>query len=388
MEGGDPAGSLAEALTERRAFSSSTSESLLKRLDKYLIGSYLKTFAFTVLIFSVVSVVVHFSEQVQRFVDNHVTWGEGLVYFAWYIPYINSLLFPLYALVSVIFFTSRLAGNSEILSMLNAGMSLTRIARPYMIAAFVIAGLSLALNHIIVPYGNQHRLGFERERLGREKDEGRSSEVHMFIDPTTKIYVRHFSKSDSVARDLRLETYDGPRLTRMLSAQRAEWVARDSSWRLYEYAYRTFGELTETFREVRNQPLDTVLALTPADFVQYKYEKDLLLTPGLTDYIEKVRARGIGNSQSFEIERQKRSSEPASILILTLIGLAIAGRKVRGGMGINLVSGVVIGLVFVFMSKFSHTLANSSEIPAWIGVWTPNLIFAAVAAWLLAKAQR
>ncbi len=361
---------------------------MLKRLDTYLIGTYLKTFAFTVLIFSLLACVVHFSEQVQRFMDNDVSWGEGLVYFAWYIPYINSLLFPLYALVAVIFFTSRLAGNSEILSMLNAGMSLTRIARPYLIAATLIAGFSLALNHIIVPYGNQHRLGFERDRLGREKDLGRSSEVHMFINPTNKVYVRHFSKGDSVARDLRLETYDGPRLTRMLSAKRAEWIGEDSTWRLYEYTDRTFGERGETFEEVRDQPLDTALALMPADFVQYKYEKDLLLTPGLTGYIEKVRARGIGNSQAFEIERQKRSSEPASILILTLIGLALAGRKVRGGMGVNLVSGVVIGLVFVFMSRFSHTLANSSEIPAWIGVWTPNIIFAGVAALLLAKAQR
>ena len=361
---------------------------MLKRLDKYLIGQYLKTFAFTVLIFSILASVVHYSEQVQRFVDNDVTWGEGLEYFAWYIPYINSLLFPLYALVSVIFFTSRLAGNSEILSMLNAGMSLTRIARPYVIGAVVIAGTSLALNHYIVPYGNQHRLGFERTRLGREKDLGRNTEVHMFITPTTKVYVRHYSKGDSVARDMRLETYDGPRLTKMLTARRAEWRGQDSTWRLYEYARRTFGDERETFEETRNRQLDTSLALAPSDFVQYKYEKDLLTTPGLTNYIQKVRARGIGNAQSFEIERHKRSSEPASILILTLIGLAIAGRKVRGGMGINLVTGVVIGLVFVFMSRFSHTLANSTSIPAWVGVWTPNVLFAGVAAWLLSRAQR
>ena len=362
---------------------------MLKRLDRYLIGAYLRTFAFTVLIFSVVSMVVHYSEQVQRFVDNDVTFGEGVLYFVSYVPYINSLLFPLYALVSVIFFTSRLAGNSEILSMLNAGMSLTRIARPYMIAACIIAGVSLALNHVIVPYSNQHRLGFDRERLGREKDLGRNTEVHMFIDPTTKVYVRHFSKSDSVARDMRLETYEGPRLTKMLSVARAEWLPQDSAWRLHDYRYRTFGEgLTQGFREVRNKPLDTLLALAPSDFTQYKYEKDLLLTSELSAYIQKVKDRGIGNSQAFEIERQKRSSEPASILILTLIGLAIAGRKVRGGMGLNLVTGVVVGLVFVFMSRFSHTLANSTEIPAWIGVWTPNVLFTGVAAVLLAKAQR
>lgn len=361
---------------------------MLKRLDKYLVGQYLKTFAFTVLIFSILACVVHYSEQVHRLVENEVTFSEAIGYFGWYVPYINSLLFPLYALVSVIFFTSRLAGNSEILSMLNAGMSLSRIARPYVLGAVIIAGVSLALNHFVVPYGNQHRLGFERTRLKREKDLGRHSEVHMFITPTTKVYVRHYSKGDSVARDMRLETYDGPRLTRMLTARRAEWMGQDSTWRLYEYARRSFGDEGETFVQDRGSPLDTSLALAPSDFVQYKYEKDLLTTPGLTNYIEKVRARGIGNARSFEIERHKRSSEPVSILILTLIGLAIAGRKVRGGMGGNLVTGVVIGLVFVFLSRFSHTLANSSSIPTWVGVWTPNVLFGGVAAWLLSRAQR
>ena len=287
---------------------------MLKRLDRYLIGQYLQTFAFTVLIFSILASVVHYSEQVHRLVENEVTFSEGIVYFGWYIPYINSLLFPLYALVSVIFFTSRLAGNSEILSMLNAGMSLTRIARPYVIGALVIAGTSLALNHYVVPYGNQHRLGFERTRLKREKDLGRNTEVHMFITPTTKVYVRHYSKGDSVARDMRLETYEGPRLTRMLSARRAEWMGQDSTWRLYDFTERTFGDVAdgaeETFRQVRSEQRDTALALAPSDFVQYKYEKDLLTTPGLTDYIQKVRARGIGNAQSFEIERH-RSAVPS-----------------------------------------------------------------------------
>ena len=362
---------------------------MLKRLDYYLIGNYLKTFGFTVLIFSIVSTIVNFSEMVQRFIDNEVAWGDVLVeYYLWYVPYINSLLFPLYALIAVIFFTSRLAGNSEILSMLNAGMSLTRIARPYLIASGLIAGLSLALNHVIVPYGNQHRLGFERERLGREKDLGRNAEVHMFITPTTKVYVRHFAKVDSVARDMRLETYDGPRLTHMLLAARGEWNGADSTWRLVNYERRSFDGLRETYEEVRGAALDTALALAPSDFVQYKYEKDLLLTPGLTNYIQKVRARGIGNARAFEIEKQKRSSEPVSIIILTLIGLAIAGRKVRGGMGTNLVAGVVLGLVFVFMSRFSHTLANGEGVPVWLGVWAPNVLFAGVAAFLLRKAQR
>ena len=362
---------------------------MLKRLDRYIIGNYLKTFSFTVLLFTIVATIVNFSEYVQRFIDNQVPWSKVVTdYYLWYIPYINAQLVPLYALVSVIFFTSRLADNSEILSMLNAGMSLRRIARPYLVAAGLIAAGSLALNHVVVPFGNAHRLAFERNDLGREKDLGRNSEVHMFIAPGSKVYVRHYAKRDSVARDIRLETYDGPRLTDMLSASRAEWRGADSTWRLYNYSRRSFDGLAETYEPRSRTPLDTSLALVPSDFVQYKYEKDQLGTLGLMAYIRKVRERGVGNSRAFETERDKRTAEPVSVIILTLIGLAIAGRKSRGGMGINLVTGISLGLVFVFLSRFSHTLANSAAVPTWVGVWTPNVAFAGVAWWLLARAQR
>jgi lipopolysaccharide export system permease protein len=362
---------------------------LLKRLDKYIIGNYLKTFGFTVLIFTLVSTIINFSEMVHRFIENDVPWSSVVLdYYIWYIPYINSQLVPLYALISVIFFTSRLADNSEILSMLNAGMSLGRIARPYLIGATVIAGLSLFLNHVFVPYGNAQRLAFERNDLGREKDLGRHSEVHMFITPTSKVYVRHYSKKDSTARDVRLETYDGPKLTTILSAARMQWNGKDSTWKLFNRTHRTFDGTDETFMQERRTTIDTTLALVPSDFVAYKYEKDQLSTLGLMQHIKKERARSVGNTTKFEIELAKRTAEPLSVFILTLIGLAIAGRKTRGGMGINLVSGIVLGLNFVFLSRFSHTLANSSAIPTWVGVWIPNMLFSLIALWLLSRAQR
>ncbi len=362
---------------------------MFKRIDWYIIGNYLRTFGFTVLIFTMISAVVDFSEKVQKFIVNDVGWTDVITgYYLWYIPYINAQLIPLYALISVIFFTSRLADNSEILSMLNAGMSLRRITWPYLFAAGLIACLSLALNHVVVPYGNQYRLAFERDRLGREKDLGRNSDVHMFIAPGKKIYVRHYAKSDSVARDFRLESYDGPKLLSVLTAARAEWRGRDSTWRLYNHSYRTFDELHETFSADRRAPIDTTLALYPSDFVAYKYEKDQLPTARLVSYIKKERARGVGNTKAFEIEREKRTAEPFSVLILTLIGLAIAGRKTRGGLGIHLATGIALGALFVFLSRFSHTFANSNAMPALIGVWIPNLLFGIVAVILLSRAQR
>lgn len=362
---------------------------MLKKLDQYIILKYLKTFSFAVLIFTIVAVVVNFSEMVQKYIDNKVPWNEVFFdFYLWFIPFINAQLIPLYALISVIFFTSRMAENSEILSMLNAGMSFRRIAQPFMIAATIITILSLLLNHWIVPYGNQHRLVFEREKLKLGKDVGRNSEVHLFISPTDKIYVRHYSKTDSLARDLRIERYDGQRLIMMINASRAKWNGKDSTWRLSNFTRRTFDGVEETFYTQPKSDIDTAFHLFPTDFVHYVTEKDQLPTWDLNAQIERVKQRGIGNTLNFEIEKAKRTAEPISVLILTLIGLSISGRKTRGGMGINLVVGLSLGLVFVFLSRFSHTLANSNAMPPLLGVWTPNLLFIGIAIYFLSKAQR
>jgi len=158
--------------------------------------------------------------------------------------------------------------------------------------------------------------------------------------------------------------------------------------KLFKRTNRTCKGLNETILQQRRKAHDTSLALIPSDVRDYKYEKDQLSTPGLMAHIEKERSRGVGNTTKFEIELAKRTAEPLSVFILTLIGLAIAGRKTRGGMGINLVSGIVLGLNFVFLSRFSHTLANSAAIPTWVGVWIPNMLFSLIAIWLLSRAQR
>jgi lipopolysaccharide export system permease protein len=358
-------------------------------LDKFIIKKYLQTFGFVLLIFSLIACVIDFSEKVEDFIKEPISKKEILVdYYLNFIPHINALLFPLYALISCIFFTSRMAYNSEIISILNAGVSFQRLMRPYLIAGGIIAGVHLLFNHYIVPEGNKKRLAIEHKYIWKNNDRGKTENVHLFLDPQTKVFIGNFRKSDTSARDFRIEKFDSTgKLVAILKADEATWKGYPDHWQLQRYQRRTFDNLKESL-EMSGNTLDTTLALTPEDFVRYLNQSEMLNTTELSSEISKREKRGAGNAKNFAIERHRRTAEPFSILILTLIGMPLAARKVRGGMGLHLALGIGLGAIFIFLSKFSMTFATRPGMPAFIGVWIPNFIFATVAFYLISKAQK
>ena len=362
----------------------------MKKLDKYIFNKYITTFLFVVLIFTLIAVVIDFSEKVENFVEEDCTIGEIIVdYYLGFIPYINSLLLPLYALIAVIFFTSRLANNSEIISILNAGVSFNRLLRPYMIAALLIAGFHFIANHFIVPRGNKSRLDFEHKYIWKHSDRGKNNKVHMFLEDDKKIYIRYFNKKEKVAHDFRIENFSPEgKLLSYLEAKECRWEKDLKKWRLKNYKIRSFDEMNETFYTDKNTPIDTVLNLIPEDFVRFTNQKEMLVSPELTKFIEAEKDRGLSNTKLFEIEFHRRTSEPVTILILTLIGVAVAARKVRGGMGLHLAIGIGVGAIFIFLSKFSVTFAANSNFPTILGVWIPNIIFGTIGLFLAANAQK
>lgn len=361
----------------------------MKKLDRYIIGKYLTTFFFVVLIFTLIAVVIDFSDKVDEFISKPITaWQILSEYYINFIPYINGLLWPLYAMIAVIFFTSRLAYNSEIISIFGAGVSFQRLTIPYLVAAVVISGLHLVANHYVIPKGNKERLRFEYAYIWEGHDKSKSSNIHMFLSPETKVYVRYYSRKDTVARDFRLETYDGLELRHLLKAKRAEWRGDSVGWQLVDFEQRSFKGLNETLKIGRGEKLDTLINLVPADFVRFSSQREMMTTPELQEFINIERARGLGNTKLYEIEIHRRTAEPFTIIILTLIGLAVASRKVRGGMGLHLAIGIALGAIFIFMSKFSITFATNKALSAWLGVWIPNLFFSMVAVYLLVKAQK
>jgi lipopolysaccharide export system permease protein len=358
-------------------------------LDRYIIRTYLSSFGFVMLMLTAIACVIDLGEKIEDFKKDHVPFKVILLdYYLNFIPHINALLFPLIALISVVFFTSRMAYNSEIISILNAGVSFKRLMRPYLIGGGILACIHLVFNHFIVPNGNKKRLEVEHKHVWRHLDKGKTDNVHLFLDQQTAVFIGSYRKSDTTMRDFRIEKLaKNGQLESVIKAESGSWVGPPNHWKFQMLQRRYFKGLGEGLQTNIFQ-LDTTIDILPDDFVRYVNQNEMLTTSELSYEIQKLKRRGVGNTKAYEIEVHRRTSEPFTILILTIIGMALAARKVRGGMGLHLALGIGIGAIFIFLSKFAVTFATQPGVPSWFGVWIPNFVFGAVAVFLVSKAQK
>lgn len=361
---------------------------MLKILDRYILKKFLSTFFFSVLVFTLISIIIDVSANTEKFIEENVPIGEIFGdYYLYWVLWINGLLFPLYALIAVVFFTARMAYNSEIISILNAGISFRRLMRPYLIGGIILFGIHLIGNHFIIPLGNQKHYPFQHQYIWKNNDKGKTKDVHLFIGPDTKIYIDHFNKKTNKAVDFRIEKIVENKIVYLLKAQSAEWLGPPDKWRISDYTERSFNGVKEKFINGEKLEMDTTFNLTPDDFVRYINQREMLTTPQLNAFIQKEKGRGVGNTKTYEVELHRRTAEPFTIIILTLIGFAVASRKVRGGMGFQLAIGVGVGAIFIFISKFSNTFSINDDLPAIIGVWIPNIIFSLIAGLMILKSR-
>lgn len=363
-------------------------KNFLTTIDRYIIKKFLSTFFFAVLIFTMVAMVIDFSERIDDFLEEKVPVNEIIFdYYINFIPQINAMLWPLFTLLAVIFFTSRLAANSEILSILNSGASFTRIMRPYLVAASFLALIHLVANHFLIPNANRVKVAFENKYVSKVDLESKNDHIHLFLDEFTKVYVKYNSKSDSVAHGFGIEKFgeDGQLISETV-ADLARWKTETKSWQMENVRIRHFDGLNE--RLERHIRLDTVIALHPKDFVRRDNYKTTMTTPKLLEFIRKEEARGVRAFTSFKVEVYRRSSDPFTIIILTCIGMAVASRKIRGGVGLNLAKGAVIGALFIVMTRFSATLSTNSGLHPFLGAWLPNIVFIGVVIYLVRNAQK
>ncbi len=361
-----------------------------KLIDRYIIRFYLKTFFFTALLFSLIAVVIDFSDRLDAFIKSGVTVNQVIFsYYLHFIAFINGMLWPLFALISVIFFTSRLAKNSEVISILNAGVPFYRLMVPYLVAATIIFSIHLVANHYLIPMGSKIRIPFENANVWQNVDQTRSRDIHILLDPQTKLYIRNYRQKDTTALDMRIEKYnDDGQLASFLEAKRAKWLGSPDRWQLTDYVIRSFDGLKEEIIQGQQKQIDTTVNITPDDLTRVKNQQQLFTSPELQDYLHKQRSRGIGGTRIFETELYRRTSEPVSVYILTIIGLAVASRKTRGGLGIHLAIGISLGAIFIVLSRFSMTFTNSESLGPVLGVWLPNIVFTLVAAYLVKIAQK
>lgn len=336
------------------------------------------------------SIVIDFSDKINRFIDQDLTVKQILIdYYINFIPWINGLLWPLFALISVVFFTSRMAKNTEIIPMLGSGISFNRLVVPYLISSSFIAVVLWYGTNYIIPKTTKQKNEFEAEFLSRSKKKNLANNIHFFVNPQSKIYIKYYKSRDSTAQNFRLENYDSTGvLTDLIVADKIAFKEEPDVWTLEKYVQRGFDDMDESIILGEKSSLDTALNFKPSDFVHYTKQMEMMTTSELKEYIAVEQARGLDNTKKYQIELQRRMADPFTIIIMTLIGMAVASKKVRGGMGLHLAVGVIIGSAYVILSKFSKTFAENLSVSAELGMWAPNIVFGLIALAMIFNAQK
>lgn len=359
----------------------------MKILDKYIISNFIKTFVFIILLLSLIAVVIDISQKLEDFIDNKAPISKIIFdYYVSFIPYINGLLAPLFIFIAVIFFTSRLANRSEIISILANGVSFKRFLLPYLICGIGLAAFMWLSNNYIIPTLRKRGVKFE-EQYVLNAFQNKERNIHFQISPSKYIYVESFNASDTIGYKFSLEEFDKKKnLIYKLRGDRIEWDKKEKKWIAFRCTERFFVNTVETLESKPYKYIEE--DFYPKDFTTGRLYKETMTTNELCEYIHKERKRGANKLELYELEAYARSALAYSILIFTMIGVSVSYRKVRGGMGLNLVIGFIISGLYVVVQQFSKTFTTNAGLDAMWGVWIPNILFTIVAIVLLIKSSK
>ncbi|MFM1931269.1 MAG: hypothetical protein RL226_572 [Bacteroidota bacterium] len=347
----------------------------MKLLDRYIIKKFLSTFFFMIGAFCIIAVVFDLSENVDDLVANEAPLDEIIFeYYLNFCLYFGNMLSSFIVFLTIILFTSRMAQQTEIVAILSGGVSFNRLLRPYFIASSFLVALSLLIAHVLLPEANKTKVDFEFRYI-KTKFIVADQNLYRETEPGTIVYFRTITADKNVGYKFALENWKNGALVRKIMAAKATYVDSTDSWLLNSARIRDFyPDGTEDVRIVGL--LDTTLNMKFSDFAQ---RNEIVSTMGYTElnnYIQEEKQRGSGNVAFIEIEKYSRTSNAFAIYILTLIGVSIASRKVRGGTGLHLFFAVVIGLTYIFFLKMTTVAATTIGLPAYIAVWVPNFLFA------------
>ena len=358
-----------------------------KKLDWYIFKSFILTFFIALILIIGIVIIFDISEKIDDFVKNEAPLKAIIVdYYLNFIPYFINMFSPLFVFITVVFYTSRQAANSEIIAILSSGVSYKRMLMPYMAAAAIITGLSLMLNLYVIPNSNATRLEFEQTYV-KKRSAAKTRNIHYQIAPGEFVYVESFSQWNKTAYKFTLENIEDNRLVSKLSAESAQWDSTMDGWRLRRYVLRDYADGLED-RVQCGERLDTVIALKLSDFYFNEKTVQTLSIKNLNALIETQKMRGDSNVMYAEIEKNNRYALPFSAFILTIMGVALSSRKKRGGIGWNLGLGIGLAFTYILFMRFSQMFVYAGTMSATIALWLPNVIFAIIAAILYKKAPK
>lgn len=356
-------------------------------LDKYILKRYLVTFSVMLLLFIPIGIMVHLAEQIGKMQDNEAPLNEILVYLGNFSIYIGSMLLPIFLFLSVIFFTSKLASNTEIVAILSSGISYGRFLKPYIIGATIVATFMLLMGMFIVPNASKGFNEFKFKYLKKGKQDRVTENIFNQLNENDFIYVSRFDPLRQQGYNFTLEHFNEENvLEYKLSAANIRWVPTDSLYRLTSYVKRSLVGETEII-ETKTR-LDTIFPFKINDLTPVSYIAETKNLFELNEFIADQKRKGASNINTYILAKYKRWSLPITAFILTLIAVAVSAQKRRGGMGVNLAFGILVAFIYIFFDRVFGTLAEQSGFSPLLAVIVPNLLFGGLALFLLRRAMR
>lgn len=358
----------------------------MKIIDKYILKRYLGTFSVMLLMFIPIGIVIDVSEKVNRMIEKKVPMSDILIYYLDFVVYFANLLFPIFLFLSVIWFTSKLANNTEIIAILSSGISFNRFLKPFFIGATIVSLFALLMGFFLVPAASKGFNDFRYKNLKGNSQTRETSDIFRQINKDEYIYVSNYNYLSQTGFNFAYEKFEGNKLLYKINANRIKYDDKTKKYTLYNYTKRVVG-LEDDKLQLEDKKI-MVFNFEPDDLTPVVYVAETMPIFELNSFINKEREKGNANISTYLVVFYKKFSLPISAFILTVIAVAVSSMKRRGGMGINLAIGVVIAFTFIFFDKVFGTLAEKSSFHPFIAVWIPNIVFGLLAVYLLRNAKR
>jgi len=360
----------------------------MRTIDRYIIRKFLGTFFFTMILLIFIVIVFDISEKIDDFLRREAPLKEIIfIYYLNFVPYFINQFSYLLTFIAVIFFTSRMASDSEIVAILSSGISFWRMLYPYFISAAALGLLSFALANFIIPITNRSMFEFENKYLHDPKGEFTDQNLHKQISPGTFIYLENFNTHTNVGTRFTMEKFRNNQLVYKLRAEGISWDSIHSRWQFNQYYIRSVGDgMVESIS--KGTKLDTVLPMVPSDFTLDIEEVKVMNYFVLRKHIKDKELRGDPDVIKYKVKKYERIAFPFATLILTMIGVSVSSRKVRGGIGFHLGSGLALTFLYILFMQVFTVFATFGDLPPLIAVWIPNLIFGVIALFLIRIAPK
>ena len=359
----------------------------IRRIDRYIISKFIGTYIYSIILIISISIVFDVNENLAKFTTNHAPLRAIILdYYANFIPYFANLFSPLFVFIAVIFFTSKLAGNSEVIAMLASGMSFKRLMRPYMISAAMISILNFTLGAYVIPKGTVVRHEFESLYKNNKKNTS-ASNVQLQVGRGIIAYIQQYDDVTKTGYGFSLDKFENKKLVSHMTANVIKYDTISDSryqWRAVNYKIRTLKGMREHITS--GQEIDTLVMMEPMDLVFSKGQQETFTSPELLRYISKQKDRGSGNVVQYEVEYHKRIAACFASFILTIIGASLSARKRKGGMGLYLGIGMALSFSYILLQTISSTFAINADTPPVLAAWIPNLLYFVIAYYCFKKA--